>query len=93
MRTYHEQLEYVYKPTRLCYLVDQVLDSLLQGIIERDEIVFRKARHLSIPIFMVLSGGYQRVTARVIADSILNLRSKGLIACAEAEDHIQLATI
>jgi len=50
-----------------------------QGIIERDEIVFRKARTLQIPILMVTSGGYQRCTARVIADSILNLKEKGLL--------------
>ena len=46
---------------------------------KRDEIVFRKAKELNIPIFMVLSGGYQPETARVIADSILNLKTKGLI--------------
>ena len=41
--------------------------------------MFRKAKELNIPIFMVLSGGYQRETAKVIADSILNLKRKGLI--------------
>jgi hypothetical protein len=33
---------------------------------------------------MVTSGGYQRSTARIIADSILNLRALGLISCEEA---------
>ncbi|XP_044307880.1 histone deacetylase 11 isoform X3 [Varanus komodoensis] len=50
-----------------------------QGIIERDEIVFRAARKHGIPILMVTSGGYQKRTARIIADSLLNLHSLGLI--------------
>ncbi|XP_043934043.1 histone deacetylase 11 isoform X3 [Protopterus annectens] len=50
-----------------------------QGIISRDEIVFKAARTRKIPILMVTSGGYQRRTAKIIADSILNLHSHGLI--------------
>lgn len=50
-----------------------------QGIIKRDEIVFRAARRRGIPILMVTSGGYQKKTARIIADSIINLRRQGLI--------------
>ncbi|XP_023693252.1 histone deacetylase 11 [Paramormyrops kingsleyae] len=50
-----------------------------QGIIKRDEIVFRVARQQGIPILMVTSGGYQRKTARIIADSILNLHWMGLL--------------
>ncbi|XP_028575842.2 histone deacetylase 11 isoform X1 [Podarcis muralis] len=50
-----------------------------QGIIDRDEIVFRAARKHRIPILMVTSGGYQKRTARIIADSLLNLHSQGLI--------------
>ncbi|XP_056001159.1 histone deacetylase 11-like isoform X2 [Ostrea edulis] len=56
-----------------------------QGIIERDRIVFSHVRHQNIPILMVTSGGYQRSTARIIADSILNLKQNGLIGCEEAE--------
>lgn len=41
--------------------------------------VFKWAKDLDIPIFMVTSGGYQRVTAKIIAKSILNLREKSLI--------------
>lgn len=52
-----------------------------QGIIERDQIVFQEARKRNIPIFMLTSGGYQRRTARIIADSILNLQKEGLISC------------
>lgn len=52
-----------------------------QGIIKRDEMVFHAARKRNIPIFMVTSGGYQRRTAQVIADSIKNLSNKGLISC------------
>ncbi|XP_060094274.1 histone deacetylase 11 isoform X1 [Heteronotia binoei] len=50
-----------------------------QGIIERDEIVFRAARKHKIPILMVTSGGYQKRTARIIADSIVNLHNLRLI--------------
>nr|XP_060615284.1 histone deacetylase 11 isoform X1 [Anolis sagrei ordinatus] len=50
-----------------------------QGIIERDEIVFRAAWRHRIPILMVTSGGYQKRTARIIADSLLNLHHVGLI--------------
>lgn len=52
---------------------------LCQGIVKRDEIVFRAARRRGIPILMVTSGGYQKKTARIIADSILNLNQQGLI--------------
>uniref|UniRef100_A0A3B4A7M9 Histone deacetylase domain-containing protein n=1 Tax=Periophthalmus magnuspinnatus TaxID=409849 RepID=A0A3B4A7M9_9GOBI len=49
------------------------------GIVKRDELVFRAARRRGIPILMVTSGGYQKKTARIIADSILNLHHQGLI--------------
>lgn len=49
------------------------------GVVKRDEIVFHAARSRNIPITMVTSGGYQRKTARVIADSILNLHQCGLL--------------
>ena len=42
--------------------------------------VFTEARKRGIPILMVTSGGYQATTARVIADSIINLYNKNLIA-------------
>lgn len=56
-----------------------------QGIIKRDEIVFRAARRRGIPILMVTSGGYQKKTARIIADSILNLHRQGLIGSEALE--------
>lgn len=34
---------------------------------------------------MVTSGGYQKRTARIIADSILNLHRRGLIGCEALE--------
>lgn len=55
------------------------LDLTAQGIIRRDQQVFEAARQHKVPIVMFTSGGYQRQTARVIADSILNLHSAGLI--------------
>ncbi|XP_019488991.1 PREDICTED: histone deacetylase 11 isoform X3 [Hipposideros armiger] len=50
-----------------------------QGIVKRDELVFRVVRGRRVPILMVTSGGYQKRTARIIADSILNLYGLGLI--------------
>lgn len=46
---------------------------------KRDELVFRIVRGRQLPILMVTSGGYQKRTARIIADSILNLYGLGLI--------------
>ena len=57
-----------------------------QGVIERDQIVFQKSRTRGVPIVMLTSGGYLRSTARIIADSILNLHALGLISCDAAEN-------
>uniref|UniRef100_A0A914HJB4 Histone deacetylase 11 n=1 Tax=Globodera rostochiensis TaxID=31243 RepID=A0A914HJB4_GLORO len=50
-----------------------------QGIIRRDELVFRAAIQRQVPVTMVTSGGYTNRSAKVISDSILNLNKKGLI--------------
>uniref|UniRef100_A0A8C6G1D7 Histone deacetylase 11 n=1 Tax=Moschus moschiferus TaxID=68415 RepID=A0A8C6G1D7_MOSMO len=55
-----------------------------QGVVKRDELVFRIVRGHQLPILMVTSGGYQKRTARIIADSILNLYGLGLIGPASA---------
>ncbi|XP_055679419.1 histone deacetylase 11 [Lutzomyia longipalpis] len=49
------------------------------GVIQRDEEVFRRAIATKIPIVMLLSGGYLRSAASVIANSILNLSAQGLL--------------
>ncbi|KAK8545293.1 hypothetical protein V6N13_066580 [Hibiscus sabdariffa] len=49
------------------------------GVVQRDEKVFRFARERNIPIVMVTSGGYMKTSARVIANSIINLSEKGLL--------------
>ncbi|KAH7523808.1 hypothetical protein FEM48_Zijuj06G0051300 [Ziziphus jujuba var. spinosa] len=49
------------------------------GITTRDEKVFSFARERNIPIVMLTSGGYMKSSARVIADSIVNLSKKRLI--------------
>nr|XP_043606932.1 histone deacetylase 2 [Erigeron canadensis] len=49
------------------------------GITIRDEKVFRFARDKNIPLVMLTSGGYMKSSARVIADSIINLSNKSLI--------------
>lgn len=45
----------------------------------RDEIVFRTCKEKKIPIVMLTSGGYLKRTARIIANSILNLDSLGYL--------------
>ncbi|KAL8537390.1 hypothetical protein ACS0TY_012510 [Phlomoides rotata] len=49
------------------------------GIATRDEKVFMFARERTIPLVMLTSGGYMKSSAKVIADSIINLSRKSLI--------------
>lgn len=44
-----------------------------QGVIKRDEMVFRRAFKAKAAIVMLLSGGYQKTNAQTIAHSIENL--------------------
>lgn len=46
---------------------------------ERDLFVFATCRARGIPIVMLLSGGYLKASAKVIADSIANLKQNGLL--------------
>uniref|UniRef100_A0A1A9WRL1 Histone deacetylase 11 n=1 Tax=Glossina brevipalpis TaxID=37001 RepID=A0A1A9WRL1_9MUSC len=50
-----------------------------EGVIERDRFVFSTCRSKKIPIVMLLSGGYLKSSAQVIADSIINLKHQGLL--------------
>lgn len=50
-----------------------------EGVISRDEKVFRFAKDKKTPLVMLTSGGYMKSSARVIADSVVNLRKKHLI--------------
>ncbi|XP_041969789.1 histone deacetylase 11 [Aricia agestis] len=50
------------------------------GIVHRDQFVFYVCKELNIPIVMLTSGGYLKKTARIIADSIMNLSAQGLIS-------------
>lgn len=44
-----------------------------QAVIDRDELVFKYAFYNEIPMVMLLSGGYQKSNAHIIAESIMNL--------------------
>lgn len=44
-----------------------------EGIIERDTFVFAQAVTHSIPILMVLSGGYTQKSAEIVSESVENL--------------------
>ncbi|XP_022220747.1 histone deacetylase 11 [Drosophila obscura] len=55
------------------------MDITAEGVIERDRLVFSTFRGLGIPVVMLLSGGYTKASARVITDSIVNLRQHGLL--------------
>lgn len=50
-----------------------------EGVIKRDEMVFRAAKAAGIPLLMVLSGGYTPQSHKLISDSILNLSRQGLL--------------
>ncbi|KAA0196514.1 hypothetical protein HAZT_HAZT004783 [Hyalella azteca] len=53
---------------------------VIQGVILRDEIVWQMVRQQrALPLVMLTSGGYQRSTAAVIAESITNLQQLGLV--------------
>ncbi|KAG2649565.1 hypothetical protein PVAP13_1NG116400 [Panicum virgatum] len=60
-----------------------------EGVAIRDEKIFRFAKDQNIPLLMLTSGGYMESSARVIADSIINLSKKNLIdigtRCIEVE--------
>ncbi|XP_043722938.1 histone deacetylase 2 [Telopea speciosissima] len=49
------------------------------GVVSRDEKVFRFAKEKNVPLVMLTSGGYMRSSARVIADSLINLSKNCLI--------------
>jgi len=46
------------------------------GIVKRDEMVFRAALSRKIPVVMLLAGGYRKADAPVIARSLKNLNAK-----------------
>jgi len=49
------------------------------SVVKRDETIFKFAKNRQTPIVMLLSGGYQKSNALVIARSIENLKQKNLI--------------
>lgn len=57
-----------------------------EGIAARDEKVFMFARERGIPLLMLTSGGYMKSSARVIADSIINLSKKSLITMESGQN-------
>lgn len=59
--------------------LDQALEISPEGVVMRDEKVFRFAKEKNVPIVMLTSGGYMKSSARVIADSIINLSKNNLI--------------
>ncbi|GAV09043.1 hypothetical protein RvY_18644-2 [Ramazzottius varieornatus] len=59
------------------------------GICQRDQIVFEECRKRNVPVVMVTSGGYQKDTGPIIADSILNLWRKKLIQWQPASEHVR----
>eukprot|EP00455_Lapot_gusevi_P047795 TRINITY_DN651_c0_g1_i11.p1 TRINITY_DN651_c0_g1~~TRINITY_DN651_c0_g1_i11.p1 ORF type:complete len:134 (-),score=9.14 TRINITY_DN651_c0_g1_i11:161-562(-) len=68
----------VYNAGTDCLIGDPlgVMDISAEGIVARDELVMELALTRRIPILYLLSGGYQKSNARVIADSIKNLNQK-----------------
>ncbi|KAI3468134.1 hypothetical protein Pfo_024797 [Paulownia fortunei] len=56
------------------------------GVATRDEKVFMFARERDIPLVMLTSGGYMKSSAKVIADSIINLSNKSLITMESVQN-------
>lgn len=52
------------------------LDVSPEALVDRDQMVFKFALSLGAPICMLLSGGYSKKAANVVADSIQNLFEK-----------------
>ena len=50
-----------------------------QGLINRDELVFRFAGEHNVPVCMVTSGGYTQASAGIISDSLKNLMNKNYL--------------
>ena len=47
-----------------------------QGVVLRDEEVFRQCKEAGAAVVMLMSGGYQQVNGEIIAESIANLHDK-----------------
>eukprot|EP01088_Endostelium_zonatum_P013876 TRINITY_DN287_c0_g3_i1.p1 TRINITY_DN287_c0_g3~~TRINITY_DN287_c0_g3_i1.p1 ORF type:complete len:297 (+),score=74.62 TRINITY_DN287_c0_g3_i1:418-1308(+) len=58
------------------------------GIVKRDELVWNAAISRNNPIVMVLSGGYQKTNAKIIADSIENLVGKFTLLSGQKQDRV-----
>lgn len=58
-----------------------------EGVIKRDVFVFKQAMRRNIPVVMVLSGGYQTHTARVVADSILYMKERMSLFSLQPSSH------
>ncbi|XP_060865740.1 histone deacetylase 11 isoform X5 [Metopolophium dirhodum] len=56
-----------------------------EGIIQRDEMVFKLAQQNNIPLVMLTSGGYHKSTANIIAASLQNLVQQGLVKPSQVE--------
>lgn len=63
-----------------------------EGIMERDRIVFQQCLDKQIPVVMLLSGGYQKSNAEVIARSIANLK-QSLNLWQNQHDHDQSSDV
>ncbi len=50
-----------------------------QGIINRDEIVFKAASDNKVPILMLLSGGYHKRSGDIVGRSIVKMIQKGIL--------------
>lgn len=51
-------------------------DVSLEGVVRRDEMVWRAAAEHGVPIVQLLSGGYTKASTPCIAESIQNLFAK-----------------
>ena len=50
-----------------------------EGILARDEMVFKSAQNNNTPILMLLSGGYHKRSWSIVGNSIINMMKKGIL--------------
>jgi len=51
-----------------------------EGILARDEMVFKAAKYNNTPILMLLSGGYHKRSWSIVGNSIVNMIKKGILS-------------
>jgi hypothetical protein len=69
----------------LCYYRQYIVNGTQEGVVRRDEAVWRACRAAGVPIVHLLAGGYTRpLSAETVTASLVNLHLKGLMPAPAA---------